>query len=151
MIRLQIIELAEPSASALEDLKNYAAVVCGNEQDSLLKSALVTAFDKVQRMADVALLPGRWKVCADDHSGIVPVYMGGKVVSITDEYGDVVRYNQRGGRVHLSTEDYVEVEFVTDVIPANYARYMPVVCQYATALYDGQDDKVLNSILKQCL
>ena len=151
MVRLEVIELAEPSASALEELKNYAAVVCGCEQDNLLKSALATAFDKVQRMSDVALLPGVWKVCADDHSGIVPVYMNGKVVSITDEYGDAVHYIHRGGKVYLSTEGYVEVKFTTDVIPANYARLLPVVCQYATALYDGQDEKVLNSILKQCL
>lgn len=151
MIRLELIEVAEPTDSALEDLKNYAAVV-DNSQDSLLRSALVTAFDKVQRTADVALLPGRWKICAEDYPRVLNVYMGGKVVSVTDENGNAVSFNQRGRRVYVGSDDYVEVEFTTNIIPAEYCRLLPVVCQYATAIYDGQtDQRVLNQILSQCL
>ena len=150
MIRLEVIELAEPMSSALEDFKLYAAVP-DNTQEQLLLSALRTAMDKVQRVADSALLAGRWRVCADDHPGVVSVYMGGKVVSVTDGEGLPVSFKQRGGRVYLGSDDYVEVEFVTEPVPADYARLLPVVCQYATALYDGQDDKTLNSILLQCL
>lgn len=152
MIRLELIEVAEPTDSALEDLKNYAAISCGNEQDSLLRSALATAFDKVQRTADVALLSGRWKVCAEDYPRMLNVYMGGRVVSVTDGNGNAVSFNQRGRRVYVGSDDYVEVEFITEVIPAEYARLLPVVCQYATAIYDGQtDQRVLNQILSQCL
>ena len=152
MIRLELIEVAEPSAEALDDLKNYAAVICGGEQDSILKSALATAFDKVQRTADVALLSGRWKVCAEDYPRMLNVYMGGRVVSVTDGNGNAVSFNQRGRRVYVGSDDYVEVEFITEVIPAEYARLLPVVCQYATAIYDGQtDQRVLNQILSQCL
>ena len=75
MIRLELIELAEPSADALEDLKLYAGVV-DNGQDKLLFNALATAMDKVQRTADTALLPGRWKVCAEVYPGVFNVYMG---------------------------------------------------------------------------
>lgn len=149
MIRLEVIEIAEPGKSALDDLKAYAAIAT-DAQDSLLMPALATAFDKVQRTADVALLPGRWKVYAEDHTRVIRVYMGGRVVSATDNSGNV-SFNQRGCRVYVGTDEAVEVEFTTEVIPANYARYITVVCQYATALYDGQDERTLNRILNQCL
>jgi hypothetical protein len=151
MIRLELIELAEPSADALEDLKLYAGVV-DNGQDKLLFNALATAMDKVQRTADIALLPGKWKVCAEDYPRVLNVYMGGRVVSATDSNGNAVSFNQRGRRVYVGSDDYVEVEFTTEVIPAEYARLLPVVCEYATALYDGQtDSRILNQILAQCL
>ena len=149
MIRLEVIEIAEPGSYALGDLKAYAAIA-NDAQDNLLKSILATAFDKVQRTADVALLPGRWRIVADDHARVLRVYMGGRVQKVTDSTGEV-SFNQRGSRVYVGTDDTVEIEFTTEVIPANYARYIPVVCQYATALYDGQDDKTLNRILNQCL
>lgn len=151
MIRLELIEMAEPSANALEDLKLYAGVV-DNGQDKLLFNALATAMDKVQRTADIALLSGRWKVCAEDYPRVLNVYMGGRVVSATDSNGNAVSFNQRGRRVYVGSDDYVEVEFTTEVIPAEYARLLPVVCEYATALYDGQtDSRILNQILSQCL
>lgn len=151
MIRLELIELAEPSADALEDLKLYAGVV-DNGQDKLLFNALATAMDKVQRTADTALLPGRWRVCAEDHTRVLNVYMGGKVEAVTNGHGLAVSFNQRGRRVYVGSDDYVEVEFTTEVIPAEYARLLPVVCEYATALYDGQtDSRILNQILAQCL
>jgi hypothetical protein len=151
MIRLELIELAEPSADALEDLKLYAGVV-DNGQDKLLFNALATAMDKVQRTADSALLPGRWKVCAEDYPRVLNVYMGGKVEAVTNGHGLAVSFNQRGRRVYVGSDDYVEVEFTTEVIPAEYARLLPVVCEYATALYDGQtDSRILNQILAQCL
>lgn len=151
MIRLELIEMAEPSADALEDLKLYAGVV-DNGQDKLLFNALATAMDKVQRTADTALLPGRWRVCAEDHTRVLNVYMGGKVEAVTNGHGLAVSFNQRGRRVYVGSDDYVEVEFTTEVIPAEYARLLPVVCEYATALYDGQtDSRILNQILAQCL
>lgn len=151
MIRLELIELAEPSADALEDLKLYAGVV-DNGQDKLLFNALATAMDKVQRTADTALLPGRWRVCAEDHTRVLNVYMGGKVEAVTNGHGLAVSFNQRGRRVYVGSDDYVEVEFITEVIPAEYARLLPVICEYATALYDGQtDSRILNQILAQCL
>lgn len=149
MIKLEVIEVAEPSQYALGGLKAYAAIAT-DAQDELLRSALATAFDKVQRTADVALLPGRWKVYAEDHSRVIRVYMGGRVVSATDING-AVSFIQSGCRVAVGTDEAVEVEFTTEATPANYARYITVVYQYATALYDGQDDKTLNRILNQCL
>lgn len=150
MIRLDVIEIEEPSSYALDGLKAYAAIAT-DAQDSLLLSALATAFDKVQRTADVALLPGRWQVVAEDHPGYISVYMGGRVTSVRRVDGSSVSFNQQGRRVIVGTNSDVVIEFTTEVIPANYARYITVVCQYATALYDGQDERTLNRILNQCL
>ena len=90
-LKLRLLEVAEPSDYALDDLKRYAAVA-DEAQDTLLRSALANAFDKVQRTADVALLPGRWKICAEDYPRVLNVYMGGRVVSVTDGNGNAVSY-----------------------------------------------------------
>lgn len=150
MIRLDVIEMADPTAEALADLKRYAGVA-DDGQDGVLIPALRNAFGLVQRAADTALLAGRWRVSADEHPGVVKVYMGGKVDGVTDHAGNPVSFNQRGNRVWLGTDGYVQVEFTTTVTPADYARLLPVVCEYATAIYDGQDSRTLNNILKQCL
>lgn len=149
MIRLEVIEMAEPDVRALDMLKDYAAVSDGG-QDSLLMMSLRSAFDKVQRYADVALLPGKFRVCAEEHPGIVNVYMNGKVERVTNSYGLAVSFNQRGDRVYVGTDGYCEVEFTTAVNHADYARLLPVVLRYATALYDGKESRELNQILAGC-
>lgn len=150
MIRLEVIETAQPTAETLEELKRYASVA-DDGQDTVLMSALVTAFDRVQRAADTALLEGRYRISAEDHPGIIHVYMGGTVERVTDSLGLPVSFNQRGYKVYVGTDGNVEVEYSTRVVPADYARLMPVVLQYATAIYDGQETITLNSILRQCL
>ena len=57
MVRLAVIQIAEPDALALEALRQYAAVSDAG-QDNVLILALKRAFYMVQRAADVALLPG---------------------------------------------------------------------------------------------
>jgi len=149
MIRLEVIEMAEPGTGALDALKAYAAVSDAG-QDDVLILALKRAFDMVQRTADVALLPGTFRVCASDHPRTVNVYMGGKVQSVTDDHGLAVSHHQRGRSVYVGTDRYVEVTFTTEVNPADYDRLLPVVLRYATAIYDGKDAKELNQILKEC-
>ena len=90
MVRLDVITTDEPCCSALDALKAYAAVTDPG-QELLLSMALKRAFSEVQRYADVALLPGRYRVTAEDHPGIVNVYMGGKAVSAKDSLGLPVR------------------------------------------------------------
>ena len=150
MTRIEVIELAEPDSSALYALVQYAAVSDMTQYD-LLMIALRRAFDLIQRYADVALLNGRFRVYAEDHQGIVRVYMGGKVESVTDSIGLPVSFNQRGGKVYIGTDGYAEVVFSTIANDADYTRLLPVVLKYATAIYDGKDAKELNAILKECI
>lgn len=149
MVRMEVIQIAEPSAMALDALKQYAAVSDAG-QDNTLTIALKRAFDMVQRTADVALLPGTFRVCASDHPRTVNVYMGGKVTSVVDDHGVEVSHHQRGRSVYVGTDRYVEVTFTTEVNAADYDRLLPIVLQYATGIYDGQDSRTLNSILLQC-
>jgi hypothetical protein len=149
MIRLEVIEMAEPGTGALDALKAYAAVSDAG-QDDVLKMSLKRAFDVVQRYSDVALLPGTFRVCAEDHPTTVNVYMGGKVTDVKDDRGVAVSHHQRGRSVYVGTDRYVEVIFTTEVNPADYDRLLPVVLRYATAIYDGKDAKELNQILKEC-
>lgn len=149
MIRLEVIEMSEPSQEALTALRDYAAVVNPSENDSLI-SLLIRAFDMVQRSADVALLSGRYRIICDDHPGIVRAYMGGKVQGVTDGNGSPVAFNQQGRKIYLGTESYAEVEMTVEPSPAEYARLLPVVLRYATALYDGKEGRELNQILNEC-
>lgn len=150
MVRLEVIEIDEPMAEALNLLRDYAAVT-DRGQDNVLMMSLRSAFDKVQRYADKALLPGRFRICADDHPGIVNVYMGGKVESVGDSHGMPVSFNQRGNKVYVGTDGYCEVEFTTAVNHADYVRLLPVVMRYATALYDGKEGRELNQILTEAI
>lgn len=149
MVRTEVIQIAEPDALALEALRQYAAVSDAG-QDNVLMLALKRAFYMVQRAADVALLPGTFRVCASDHPRTVNVYMGGKVTEVVDDHSVAVSYHQRGRSVCVGTDRYVEVTFTTEVNQADYDRLLPVVLQFATAIYDGQDSRTLNSILLQC-
>jgi hypothetical protein len=150
MVRLDVITMEDPCDGALEMLKAYAAV-SDDGQDCILRMALKRAFVMVQRYADIALLPGKYCVKAEDHGGEVRVYMGGQAVRVRDGKGSPVAYEQVGDVVHVATEGYVEVEFITSANAVEYDRLMPVVLRYATAVYDGALAPELNGILKECL
>lgn len=150
MVRLEVIEMSEPGCEALDLLKSYAAV-SDEGQSYLLLMALKRAFSMVQRYADKALLPGRYRLTATEHGGSVKLYMGGKVVGVTDAYGTPVMSGQTGSQVQVATGGMVQVEFTTEVNAFDYERLLPVVLRYATALYDGEDMTVLNKILREAL
>lgn len=150
MVRLNVIEMASPSDDVLTMLMRYAAVN-DEGQKAILSSCLVRAMDMVQRYADRALLAGRWRVIATEHDGSIPVYMGGMVENVTDRRGGAVPFEQVGNRVNVDREAYVEVVFSTEVDKADMDVLLPVVLKYATALYDGEDTRVLNEILKEAL
>lgn len=149
MVRLEVIEIEQPSEHALESLMAYASVSDEGQKD-ILKECLVRAFDMVQRASDTALLSGKWRISADDHPGIVRLYMGGKVETVTDCNGLPVMFNQRGRNVYVGTDEYCEVTFTTTANAIEYARLLPVVLRYATALYDGKEGRELNAILREC-
>ncbi len=148
MVRLEVIEIEQPSEYALESLMAYASVSDEGQKD-ILKECLVRAFDMVQRASDTALLSGKWRISADDHSGTLRVYMNGKVESVTDGTSPVM-YNQKGRNVYVGTDEYCEVVFRTTANAIEYARLLPVVLRYATALYDGKEGRELYAILREC-
>ena len=149
MVKLRVIEQGKPTDGALNMLMKYAAVF-DEGQKEILSSCLVRAMDMVQRTADVALLPGRWRIVATEYNGEIKVYMGGMVESVSGRQGEAIPFNQYGDKVFVSG-DYAEVVFTTEVDPAQYDVLFPVVLKYATALYDGEDSVELNSILKEAM
>lgn len=149
MVKLDVIDIEKPCAASLDMLRKYAAV-SDTSQDCLLVMALDKAFAMVQRYANVALLPGRYRVKADDHRGEVRVYMGGQAVLVRDAQGKTINYRQAGDIVYVPTNEYVEVEFITAVNDNDYVRLLPVVLKYATAVFDGSVTKELNAILNEC-
>ena len=149
MVKLRVIEQGAPTDGALMMLMKYAAVF-DEGQKEILSSCLVRAMDMVQKTADVALLSGKWRIVATEHSGELNVYMGGMVESVKDRHGLPISHQQFGSKVFVSG-DYAEVVFTTEVDPAQYDVLLPVVLKYATALYDGEGAVVLNSILKEAM
>lgn len=149
MVKLRVIEQGAPTDGALNMLMKYAAVF-DEGQKEILSSCLVRAMDMVQRTADVALLPGRWRIVASEYNGEIKVYMGGTVESVSGRHGEAIPFRQYGDKVFVSG-DYAEVVFTTEVDPAQYDILLPVVLKYATALYDGEGAVVLNSILKEAM
>lgn len=149
MVKLRVIEQDKPTDGALNMLMKYAAV-SDEGQKEILSSCLVRAMDLVQRTADVALLPGRWRIVASEYNGEIKVYMGGMVESVSGRQGEAIPFKQYGDKVFVSG-DYAEVVFTTEVDPAQYDVLLPVALKYATALYDGSDAVTLNSILKEAM
>lgn len=149
MVKLRVIEQGAPTDGALMMLMKYAAVF-DEGQKEILSSCLVRAMDIVQRTADVALLPGRWRIVASEYNGEIKVYMGGMVENVSGRQGEAIPFKQYGDKVFVSG-DYAEVVFTTEVDPAQYDVLFPVVLKYATAIYDGEGAVVLNSILKEAM
>ena len=149
MVKLRVIEQGKPTDGALNMLMKYSAVF-DEGQKEILSSCLVRAMDMVQRTADVALLPGRWRIVASEYNGEIKVYMGGVVENVSGRHGEAIPFQQYGDKVFVSG-DYAEVVFTTEVDPAQYDDLFPVVLKYATALYDGEDTVELNSILKEAM
>ena len=149
MVKLRVIEQGTPTEGALMMLMKYAAVF-DEGQKEILSSCLVRAMDIVQRTADVALLPGRWRIVASEYNGEIKVYMGGMVENVSGRQGEAIPFKQYGDKVFVSG-DYAEVVFTTEVDPAQYDVLFPVVLKYATAIYDGEGAVVLNSILKEAM
>ena len=100
MVRLDVITMEDPCDGALEMLKAYAAVSDGG-QDCILRMALKRAFVMVQRYADIALLPGKYCVKAEDHGGEVRVYMGGQAVRVRDGKGSPVAQSELFGNIQF--------------------------------------------------
>lgn len=149
MIELTIIEKADTPAAWLEQFKAYASIA-DNAQDSLLQAILSKAVLSVQQKADRSLIACTIELYEDEVEGnAVRLYQSvSQVVSVKHE-GNGVAYSFIGRKVHVAHSP-VTVTYKTEPHLADIDTLLPIVYQYATALYDGEDSKTLASILSQC-
>jgi hypothetical protein len=150
MIDLNIIERGNIPADWLLGLKQYASVA-DDAQDMLLQSLLARAVMRVQEMADKSLIPCTFRQWETDAQDGVRLYQSvAEIVSVADSVtGDEVHWEKKGRFIIPACESVV---VIYNTIPAegDICDLLPVVYQYATALYDGQDNSTLANILTQC-
>ena len=151
MITLNIIESSRPSAEWLEGLKAYASVPDAS-QDTLLESLLMRACTRVQEMADRSLLACTLRLEEDEvENGLVRLYQTiAEVLTVTDGEGNPLVWAKATRTVSVGAADHVVVTYRTEPRDGDIAELLPVVYQYATALYDGEDPRTLANILSQC-
>ena len=155
MIRLDIIECAEPMKAQLDMLKQYASVP-DNSRDALLKLLLTRAMKTVQDTAGKSLLPCTLKLTVSertrDDGNIVKLYHTPEhIISVHNGDDDDISFERDGNLLLLNTfADTVVVMYKTKPDPAQADSLFAVVLQYATALYDGADTAQLAQILSQC-
>lgn len=150
MITLNIIERAELPAGWLEQMKAYAAVADG-AQDGLLHSLLLRAVLRVQELANKSLLACTFELHEDEvEDNTVRLYQTvSEVISVSTPVGHRLYWEPRANGVRVYDPSVVVV-YRTEPRDVDIDDLLPVVFQYATALYDGQDTKTLASILSQC-
>ena len=151
MIELDIIERSELPAQWLTGFKSFASVA-DDSQDALLESLLLRAVLRVQEMADRTILSCRFRLQEDEvQDGVVRLYQTIKTIDrVTDAEGNEVRWTRANKTLSCGMVDNVVVEYTTEATEGNVYNLLPVVYQYATALYDGQDSRTLAAILMQC-
>lgn len=153
MPRLELISFDDGFCrSYLEQFKQYASVP-DDSRDALLNSLLKAAVLKVQEFANTALAACTYRVTATvPASGVVRLYMGGgEIVGLEDREGASVPFEPLpGGKVQLFVRTgIVRITYVTAPNEGDRERLMPTVFRYATALYDGEEQPVLNRILME--
>ena len=149
MIQLNIIEKADTPAAWLDQFKAYASIA-DNAQDSLLRSILSKAVLSVQQKADRSLIACTFELCEDEVEGdAVRLYQTVSQVVSVKHGGNGVAYSFIGRKVSVAHSP-VTIIYKTEPHLADIDDLLPIVYQYATALYDGEDSKTLASILSQC-
>lgn len=150
MVNLNIIEKVDLPAGWLAQMKAYAAVA-DDSQDSLLNALLMRAVMRVQEMANKSLITCTIELREDEvEDNLVRLYQTvSEVVSVSSPAGHRLYWEYRNNGIRVYEKDVVVV-YRTEPRPADIENLLPIVFQYATALYDGQDTKSLTNILKQC-
>ena len=149
MIDLEIIERAAIPSEWLAGAKAYAAIA-DNAGDVWLLSCLTRAVLSVQEKADKSLIACTLRVTDEDAISGVRLYQNVKdIISVTDGWGAACWYSL-SGRVVYTMSEKAAIVYTTEPTQGNIDLLLPVVYQYATALYDGQDSKTLAAILEQC-
>ena len=153
MTRLEVISIVKPLCPDwLEAFKQYASVPDAG-RDAMLETLLRSAILRVQEYADRAIVSTNLRLTADaGASGIVKLYEGGgEILSVTDERGEFVRFDPLPGhRVQLFVRNVpVVIEYQTQPMEGDAEGLKPTVYRYATALYDGEEQAVLDAILAE--
>lgn len=151
MIELEIIERNELPAEWMAGFKAYASVA-DESQDALLESLLLRSVLRVQEMADRTILGCRFRLAENEvEDGVIRLYQSVKSIDrVTDGEGNEIRYTRANRTLSCGVVDAVVVEYTTEATAGNVDELLPIVYQYATALYDGQDSRTLAAILMQC-
>lgn len=151
MITLDTVEIGALPASCLAGFKSYAAI-SDDSQDMLLVSLLTRAMLRVQEMANRSLLSCKFHLEDDEVvNGLVRLYQNVKEVEdVRDGAGRNIPYTRASRTLSVGSVDSVVVEYTTEANEAAQYELMPIVYQYATALFDGQDSRSLAAILMQC-
>lgn len=152
MIRLQIIKSGNPTTDQLERLKQYASVPT-DSRDALLMGCLQRAMIAIQEAADAALLPCTFSLTITDVKAgeTFSLYAGGeKIIEVKDQEGHTPSFMSSCGQITIKQScQRVVIKYENAVLPSIIKKYEPVVWQYATALYDGEDFTTLQTILNQ--
>ena len=150
MVSLEIIEREELSQDWLGALKAYASV-SDDAQDSLLNALLVRACLRVQEMADKSILACTIELHDDEvEDNTVRLYQTvAEVIDVTSAEGHRQYWEPRGRSIRVFSPTAV-VRYRTEPRQGDVDELLPIVYQYATALYDGEDSKTLANILTQC-
>lgn len=151
MIELEIIERNDVPAGWLTGFKAYASVA-DDSQDMLLESLLLRSILRVQEMADKSILGCRFRLMENEvQNGVVRLYQTVKTIDkVMDAEGNDIRWTKANRVISCGAVDNVVIEYTTEANEGAIYELMPVVYQYATALYDGQDSRTLATILMQC-
>ena len=150
MITLDTIEIGSLPQGCLEGFKAYAAI-SDESQDMLVASMLTRAMLRVQEQADRSLIPCTFRLEDDEVDGLVRLYQNiDQIVSVKDGNGQAIAWTKAGRTLSVGMVSSVVVEYTTQAQEGNVIDLLPVVYQYAAALYDGQDSRTLASILSQC-
>ena len=152
MIRLNTIEAEEPKREHLSMFKQYASVP-DNSRDALLTVLLRSAMKAVQEAADKSLLPCTLELVVSERedNDFVKLYQTpDEILSVTDGAGKAIDYKRDSNfiRCFMFTPTVI-VRYKTKPM-RDAEALLPVVFQYATALYDGESTDTLNKILAQC-
>lgn len=149
MIEVNIIEKEEVPAGWLQQFKAYASIA-DNAQDSLLLAMLTKAVLSVQQKADRSLIACTIELREDEiEDNTVKLYQTvAQVVSVRGIAAELY-WEPRGHSIRVYG-DSATVVYRTEPRPADIDALLPVVFQYATALYDGEDKQTLANILALC-
>lgn len=151
MVSLDIIEKETPAQDWLDGLKAYASVA-DDAQDSLMSALLVRACLRVQEMADRSILACTIELHEDEvEDNAVRLYQTvAEIIDVTSAEGHRQYWEPRGRSIRVFSPSAV-VRYRTEPRQGDVEDLLPIVYQYATALYDGEDSKTLANILTQCL
>lgn len=153
MIQVRVTQSGQPTAAQLTAFKQYASVP-DDAQNAMLEKLLKQAMLKVQEFSDRALLACTLELVISDIAAgeRVKLYQGAAAVtSVTDETGAAVEYELHPDGLYLLRAcKAVKVTYTNTVNEHEADRLLPVVWQYATALYDGAEPQDQAAILKTC-